>query len=70
METVLEAASKAGADVDVQDGSGLARILDWASTGSERMVWSDLYPVLKSSEQRRALVQHEMQIGDILRKMR
>lgn len=60
MDAVLEEAAGLPSDALVVEGSGLERLLEWASGGETRMDWSDFRAKIADAQRRRALVQHEL----------
>lgn len=60
MDAVLEEAVGLPSDTFVVEGSGLERLLEWASGGGTRMDWIDFRAKIANAPHRRALVQHEL----------
>lgn len=70
LDILLDAVADIEADVVVEEGSGLQRVLDWASDGTEPMTWKELRKIVEKPERRRALVQHRTQMESVLRAMK
>ena len=70
VDTVLEAANTAEPEGSIDENSGLARLMGWASDDRDPMPWEDLRSILQDRDRRRALVQHRLRITDVMRTLR
>ncbi|MEZ5715622.1 MAG: hypothetical protein R3D85_10880 [Paracoccaceae bacterium] len=75
MAEIIEALLDAkAAEIDpaepVVEGSGLQRLLEWASDGKEPMPLAEFAEICRTSDRRRALVQHRVELAHKLEALR
>ena len=66
LDTILEEATKIDGAVEVEEGTGIERLVEWISEGGTKMDWKTLREDIADPGRRRALIQHRLGLSATL----